>query len=159
MNAINDLQKQIVDFLENQNTHRTLQDAAGDLPEELMNIQPEKIPYTFWQLLEHIRISQYDMIDFIRNPNYKEMEWPKEYWPDKNQKATKKLWDESIKQYEDDLEALKKIVKDNEPDILVAIPHGQGQTTLREIMQIIDHASYHIGEFILMRRICNAWKK
>lgn len=159
MKAVNDLQKQIIDFLKRPNTHRSLLEAVEDFPDELINAKPENVPYTFWQLLEHIRISQYDMIDFIQNPNYKEMEWPRDYWPDKDEKATRKMWDESIEKYQKDIETLINIVNKNEPDILVHIPHGQGQTALREILQIIDHASYHIGEFILMRRICNVWKK
>lgn len=159
MKAADNLQTQIIDFLNRQNTHLTLREAAMDIPDELINIKPDNVPYTFWQMLEHIRVSQYDMLDFIQNPNYKEMEWPKDYWPDKNENATRKMWDDSIMKYEQDLETLKDIVMKNEPDILVKIPHGQGQTALREVLQIVDHASYHIGQFILMRRICNAWNK
>ncbi len=158
MENLDRLQNQIINYLESPNTHRSLEDAVKEFPENLINEKPNGVPYTFWQLLEHIRISQYDMIDFIQNPKYKEMEWPKEYWPAENIKATKEMWRDSIIKYHKDLDTLISIVKKNMDNILVPIPHGDGQTIFREVMQIIDHASYHLGEFILMRRICNAWK-
>lgn len=153
------IRAELINYLENQHTHRSLQDAAADFPEELMNVKPEVVPYTFWQMLEHIRITQYDMLDFIRNKDYKELQWPKDYWPDPGQKATKMMWDESVSKYEKDIDDLKKILKDEKNIITERIPLGTGQTILREVLQIIDHASYHIGQFILMRRLVDNWKK
>ncbi|HEY3250211.1 MAG TPA: DinB family protein, partial [Ignavibacteria bacterium] len=93
-----------------------------------------------------------------RNPDYKEMDWPAEYWPKENEKATKKMWDESVAKFEIDYANLLKIVKNSSNDLFAKIPHGQGQTTFREVLQIIDHNSYHIGQFIIMRRLVNQWK-
>jgi uncharacterized damage-inducible protein DinB len=158
MNNDQALRKALIDYLEHPHTHAPFMDAVKNFPEKLMNEKPNNLPYSFWQLLEHIRISQFDMIDFMHNPDYKEMEWPKDYWPTDSQKATAKMWNESVKKYEKDIETLKKIIEDPKLDMLAPIPHGQGQTILREVLQIIDHASYHIGEFIVMRRLTGEWK-
>jgi hypothetical protein len=86
------------------------------------------------------------------------MEWPKDYWPKPDEKATKEMWGLSIEKFEKDFQNLKKLVQDSSNDLFSKIPHGQGQTIFREVMQIIDHNSYHIGQFIIMRRLINAWK-
>ncbi len=150
--------KELSNYLEHPHTHRIFSDIVKDFPEKLMNEKPQNIPYTFWQLLEHIRISQFDMLDFIQNPNYNEIKWPEDYWPDSNEKATRKMWDEAINKYEEDIKSLKKIIEDPEVGFFAPIPHGTGQTIFREMLQIIDHASYHIGQFIVMRRMVNQWK-
>ena len=158
MDTDNLLRKELVNYLEHPHTHGMLPDAVKNFPENLINEKPPNIPYSFWQLLEHIRVSQFDMVDFIRNPDYKEMKWPADYWPDDKQKATKKMWDEAVKKYEDDIQALKKIIEDPKTDLFAPIPHGTGQTIYREALQIIDHAGYHIGQFIVMRRMIGEWK-
>lgn len=159
MNSEKLLREQLINYLEKPHTHMLLSDAVKDLPEELINQKPGGLPYSFWDMLEHIRISQFDMIDFIQNPNYKEMSWPKEYWPKKGSKATKKMWDEATRQYDKDLETLKEIIKNPKSDLFAPIEHGNGQTIFREVLQIIDHAGYHIGQFIVMRRLANNWGK
>ena len=153
-----DLREHLLDYLNNPHTHGSLLDAARDFPQQFINVKPEGLPYSFWGMLEHIRISQFDMIDFMQNSNYKELKWPKDYWPDPSVKATKKMWDESISMFEKDLETLKKIIENPVVDLFAVIPHGSGQTMFREVMQIIDHNSYHIGQLIVMRRIINQWK-
>jgi hypothetical protein len=152
------LRKELLAYLERPHTHAPFEHIAGGLPEKLINVKPEGLPYSFWQMLEHIRISQFDMIDFMTNPKYKEMDWPKDYWPDDKQKATAKMWKDSVKKCDKDIELLKKIIKDPKTDFFAPIPHGHGQTIFREVIQIIDHASYHLGEFIVMRRLAGAWK-
>lgn len=160
MNNINNqLKQELINYLDNPNTHRSLKDAAKDLPGEYINSRPDGISYSFWELLEHIRISQFDMLDFIRNPDYKEMKWPDDYWPAKGSLADKKMWDESLKKFENDLDAVKKIVNEPSADLFAVIPHGSGQTYFREILQIIDHNSYHTGELILMRKALKIWGK
>jgi uncharacterized damage-inducible protein DinB len=158
MNAENELRAALMDYLNNPHTHGTLLDAVADFPEKLINEKPPGTPYSFWDQLEHIRIAQWDMLDFMVNSGYKEMEWPKDYWPKTGEKATKKMWDESVKSFQDDEKALKKLVNDPSSDFFSKIPHGSGQTIFREIMQIIDHNSYHIGQFILMRKLAGEWK-
>ncbi len=153
------LREHLINYLEKLHTHMLLPDAVKDLPEELINQKPGGLPYSFWDMLEHIRISQIDMIDFIHNANYKELEWPKEYWPEPGVKATKKMWDQSLKQCEEDLDILKKIVNDPKTDLFAPIAHGSGQTIFREVLQVVDHAGYHIGQLIVMRRLANNWGK
>ena len=153
------LKKELLGYLAKSHTHASLDDAIKDFPVELMNKKPEGLPYTFWGLLEHIRITQHDMVDFIQSPNYKELEWPKDYWPDGEEEATEEMWDAAIEACKIDMDTLKVLVKDPATDLLAKIPRGSGQTILQEIMQVIDHASYHTGEFVLMRRIFKSWKQ
>ncbi len=157
-NMDNTLKNAVLDFLNNPHTHGSLADAASSLPEKYYNVYPGGLPYSFWGMLEHIRISQWDMIDFMVNPDYKEMEWPREYWPKEGEQADKKMWTESLEKYRQDEERLKKIIEEGKIDLLAKIPHGTGQTGFREILQVIDHNSYHIGQFIVMRRMIGEWK-
>lgn len=158
MNNDQTLRKALIGYLEHPHTHASFVDAVKNFPEKMMNEKPMGLPYSFWQMLEHIRISQFDMVDFMHNPGYKEMEWPKDYWPADSEKADAKMWNDAVKKYEKDYDALIKILRDPKFDILSTIPHGQGQTILREVLQIIDHNSYHLGQFIVMRRLAGEWK-
>ncbi|MCI0449909.1 MAG: DinB family protein [Chlorobi bacterium] len=155
---LNRLREQLLGYIDQPHTHGSLMDAVKGLPEKYINEKPEGLPYSFWGMLEHIRLSQFDMIDFMQNPAYKELEWPKDYWPDESEKATRKMWDEAISMFQKDTETLKKIINDPEVDLFAKIPHGSGQTIFREVMQIIDHNSYHIGQLIVMRRMIGEWK-
>jgi hypothetical protein len=151
------LRTELINFLNGSFTHKSIFDAVKGVPENLFNAKPNNVPYSPWQLLEHIRISQYDMVDFIRNPEYKELEWPKEYWPGSEIKATKAMWDDTLSQIKRDLKSLENIIRDPSVDLLAPIPHGKGQTILKEVLQIIDHAAYHTGILILMRRALKVW--
>ncbi len=112
MNTNNELRRELLGFIERPNTHGSLQEVLENFPEKLINEKPSGVPYAFWQLLEHIRITQYDMIDFMTNPNYKEMEWPKDYWPADGEKTTVKMWNESISNFQKDMEKMKKIIEE-----------------------------------------------
>lgn len=158
MNDQNQVREGLLNYLENSHTHIPLVGAVKDFPERLINEKPAGVPYTFWAVLEHIRITQRDMIDFIKVEGYQELDWPKDYWPKPKQKADIRIWMHTIQEYENDLETLKNIIKDPKIDLYVPIPNSQGQTILREIFQIIDHAAYHLGEFVLMRRAMGVWK-
>jgi hypothetical protein len=152
------LRKELVEYLENERTHIDFAKALRDLPEKLINKKPRGVPYTFWGLLEHVRIAQNDMVEFMQTAKYPKLKWPKGYWPSPKTKATKQMWKESLAAIATDIEALKDIVKDPATDLFAPIPWGQGQTIFREVIQIIDHASYHLGELVLMRRMERAWK-
>ena len=158
MNTNNELRRELLGFIERPNTHQSLPEVLADFPEKLINEKPSGVPYTFWRLLEHIRITQYDMIDFMTNPNYKEMEWPKDYWPAEGEKATVKMWNEAIANFQKDMEKMKKIIGDPSVDLLAPIAHGEGQTIFREVFQVIDHNGYHIGQLAVMMRAQGAWK-
>ena len=154
------LRAELADYLNKAYTHTLLADVAKDFPIKLANKKIKGVPYSPWALLEHIHITQHDMLDFIRNPNYKEMEWPKDYWPKPGTKADRTMWDATLSGYLQDVVALTAIVLDTSIDIYKPIPRGtRGQNVFREILQAIDHGSYHLGELVLLRRAMGAWGK
>jgi len=152
------LREQLATFLQGDQAHMSLADAVKGFPVKDMNLKPKSVPYTFWHLLEHIRIAQWDIVEFVKNPNYEELKFPDDYWPKKNAKATKKDWDHTLARYASDLREMIAIVKDPKTDLHARIPHGDGQTILREAILIVDHNSYHIGEFAILRQVVGNWK-
>ena len=153
------LRKELTEYLENERTHIAFAKAMRDLPEKLINKKPKGLPYTFWGLLEHVRIAQHDMVEFIQTEEYKKLDWPKDYWPSPKTKATKVMWKQNLTAIEKDLDTLKRIIQDPAVELFAPIPWGHGQTVFREVIQIIDHASHHLGQLILMRRLEGAWKR
>ncbi|HVZ67758.1 MAG TPA: DinB family protein [Patescibacteria group bacterium] len=139
--------------------HMSYEDAVADFPEEHMNDVFTNGDYTFWHLLEHMRRTQADIINFSINPDYKDLKWPDDYWPKKDAKATKEDWNKTIKDFLEDRERLKKIIEDQTVDIYKVFPWGDGQTLAREAAVITDHNAYHLGEFAIMRQVMNAWPK
>jgi uncharacterized damage-inducible protein DinB len=153
------LRKELTEYVENERTHIAFAKAMRDLPEKLINKKPRGVPYTFWGLLEHVRIAQHDMVDFIQTKEYEKLDWPKDYWPSPKAKATKAMWKQSLTAIERDVDTLKRIIQDPAVDLFAPIPWGHGQTVFREVIQVIDHASHHLGQLILMRRLEGDWKK
>jgi uncharacterized damage-inducible protein DinB len=151
------LRNELAKYLSHGHTHSPLPEVVKNFPAELLNKRVKNLPYTAWELLEHIRISQLDMLDFIRNPKYKELQWPKGYWPEKA--GTKQDWNKSFKKYGKDLETVVKIIRNPKKDLFAPIPWGKGQTTMQEVLQIIDHASNHTGQLVMLRRLLGIWKK
>lgn len=151
------LRKALAYYLEHPHTHASLEDAVRDFPPGFINKKPKGVPYSFWELLEHIRLTQRDIIDFLERADYKEPEWPKDYWPEPGAKATKKMWDKTIGEFKKDFRALKRMVKNPKKDLLRLTP-VRGSQIFRGVAQIIDHNSYHLGEFVLMRRAMGIWK-
>jgi uncharacterized damage-inducible protein DinB len=139
--------------------HTSLDDAVADLPAKLRGRVPEGLPYSPWQLLEHIRITQHDILDFCRNPAYHEMNWPDDYWPKAPEPPSAKAWDQSLRRIAEDRTALEALARDSAVDLTAPIPHGTGQTCLREILLVIDHTAYHLGELIVVRRLLGAWSR
>jgi uncharacterized damage-inducible protein DinB len=138
--------------------HATFDDAVADIPAEARGRRPEHLPYSAWQLVEHLRITQRDILDFCINPDYQEMKWPDDYWPSSPEPPSAAAWDESVRAYGEDREALQKLAADTSVDLEARIPHGDGQTYLREIVLVIDHAAYHVGQLVLVRRLLGLWK-
>ena len=159
MSTEESLRKELAEYIENERTHIDFFKALSDLPEKLINKKPRGVPYTFWGLLEHVRIAQHDMVEFVHTADYPKLDWPKDYWPSPKTKATRAMWKQSLAAMQKDLDILKKIIRDPSVDLFKPIPWGQGQTIFREAIQIVDHASYHLGEFVLMRRLEGNWKK
>lgn len=139
--------------------HGTLEDAVAELPTPLRGRIPAGLPYSPWQLLEHIRITQHDILDFCRNPSYEEIAWPAGYWPTSPAPPSGAAWDESLRKIEEDRAALQALARDTSIDLTARIPHGSGQTYVREILLVIDHTAYHIGELIVARRLLGAWSR
>ena len=141
-----------------EDAHATYDLAVADLPPELRGRTPAGLPYSPWQLIEHLRITQHDLLDFCRNPDYHELAWPDDYWPKSAAPPSTKAWDESLRRYREDREGLQALAVDPEIELTARVPHGSGQTYLREILLAVDHAAYHIGELIVARRLLGAWK-
>ena len=158
MSTIGDpLRDELLALLTPGNAHMTFEDAVAIFPMAQINTVFPNGTYTPWHLLEHLRISQWDILDFIRNPNYHEIEWPKDYWPPQDQQATPEDWNRTIAGFQADLHALQDLVRDPATDLMAKIPHGTGQTVLREILTVADHNAYHIGEFAIMRQAMGTW--
>lgn len=136
--------------------HVSIKDAIADIPFELLGERPYGLPYSIWQLVEHIRIAQWDMLEFSKDGNHKSPKWPDEYWPKENTPADKSSWDKTVKQIDEDLTAFIELVEQR--DLYETIPHGSGQNILREALQIADHNAYHTAEIIVIRRLLGIWK-
>ncbi|WDF56590.1 DinB family protein [Mucilaginibacter sp. KACC 22063] len=156
MNNHQILTDEIVKLLQGGTAHASFQDAIDGLAPELRGERPYGLPYSIWQLVEHIRIAQWDMLEFSKDGNHQSPKWPDDYWPKEAAPKDNEAWDNSIKQIESDLEEFIRLLKSE--DIYTKIPHGDGQTILREALQMADHTSYHISEIILIRRLLKAWK-
>ena len=139
--------------------HMSLDDAAADLAEPLRGLVPAGLPYSPWQLIEHIRITQHDILDFCRNPKYEEITWPDDYWPKSPAPPSSGAWDASVRRIREDRAALEALARDTSIDLTAPIPHGTGQTYLREILLVIDHTAFHMGELIVARRLLGAWPR
>jgi hypothetical protein len=116
------------------------------------------VPYSIWELLEHMRIAQWDILEFSRDAKHVSPEWPKGYWLAAGQKPTPAMWEKSLKAFSRDLAAMKKLVGNPRTDLFAPIPHGKGQTILREALLVADHNAYHLGQVLLVRRLLGNWK-
>jgi len=150
---------ELLSLLKGGNAHMSFSEAVGNYPVSKINDIFPNGEYSAWHLLEHIRRTQNDILEFIVNKNYKELNWPDDYWPARNEKSAKKDWDKTIDLLQKDLQALEKIVANPKIDLLAKIKWGEGQTILREILLVCDHNAYHIGEFAIMRQVMNAWNR
>ncbi len=139
--------------------HMTFDSAVAEFPPDQMNARPPNVPYTPWQLLEHMRITQWDILGFIRDRRHMSPEWPEGYWPAKEEQAGEARWRETIQAFREDLAALQALASDPTTDLYAPIPHGDGQTTLREILLAADHNSFHLGEFAILRQVMGSWPK
>ena len=152
MGTDKELRKQLLALLRGGNAHMGFDEAVAKFPFKYINKKPPNVPYTFWHLLEHMRIAQKDILEFIRNPNYVSPEWPDEYWLPKDQKAVKSQWVKTINDFRADLQSVQDFVIDPKTDLFAPIPHAKKYTVFRELLLVADHNSYHIGEFIILRQ-------
>ena len=152
------LREQLVNALINRQAHQLFGDAIQGFPSAHYNTRPPNLPYSFWHLLEHLRRTQADILDYIVNPDYTYLKFPDDYWPARQLEADSETWRATIAAFQNDRAALVRIVQDPARDIQAQIPHGEpGHTILREILIIAAHNSYHIGEFGILRATMELW--
>ncbi len=136
--------------------HVGLKDAIANLPFHLLGEKPHNLPYSIWQLVEHIKIAQWDMLQFSKDGSHQSPKWPDEYWPKETAPKDEATWNNTLKQLESDLKEFIALL--DSADLFEPIPHGDGQSVLREALQIADHNAYHIAEIVVIRRLLGAWK-
>jgi hypothetical protein len=146
------LREHLANLLRMEGAHIAFREAVKDFPARLRGAKPDGTPHSAWQLLEHMRVAQEDILDFSRNPDYKEKKWPDDYWPRQDAPPDDAAWDESVRRFEEDLEEMQALVADAKHDLFEPIPHGQGQTLLREAMLLADHNAYHLGQLVFLRK-------
>lgn len=151
------LRDHILKLLSGGNAHMGFDGAVADFPPGLVNARPPNVPYSFWHLLEHLRLAQWDILDFIRNPNYVWPEWPADYWPAQDAETDAAGWQASVEAFRADLEELRAIVRDPEIDLTAELPYAPSYTYLREMLVVSDHNAYHIGELAILRQVMTAW--
>ena len=152
------LRRHLLDLLNGGNAHATFDQAVKSLRADLRGKTPRGAEHSPWQLLEHLRIAQGDILEFCRDPNHKSPEWPSGYWPAKPAPPDEKAWDKSVRAFRKDLRSLCDLAANESTDLFAPIPHGTGQTILREALLAADHNAYHVGQLILVRRLLGDWK-
>ena len=152
------LREHLLYLLQGGGAHAPFDDVVKDMPERFRGIKPEKFPHSAWMLLEHLRITQRDILEFSRNPKYVAPAWPKDYWPESESPPNAAAWDKSVQQFKKDLKAMQDLVSDPKTDLFARIPWGEDQTILREALLVADHNAYHLAQFVDVRRMLGAWK-
>jgi len=157
MAASDILREQLLALIDGHGAHLPFDAAVADFPDDAINRLPPNVPYTPWHLLEHIRIAQRDILDYIRNRAYLAPTWPEEYWPARDATATPEQFGLTIEGFRADRTALHELVADPATDLLATIPNTPGHTILREVRLVGDHNAYHIGEFAILRQVMGTW--
>jgi hypothetical protein len=145
-------------LLSGHGAHADFDAAVADLPAKLRGKRPEGAAHSLWEVIEHLRIAQWDMLEFSRDPKHVSPEWPAGYWPKTAEPAGDADWVNSLSVFQRDLKAMRELVTDPKSELFTPLAHGDGQTLLREALQLADHNAYHVGELILLRRMLGAWK-
>jgi hypothetical protein len=143
--------------LRGRGAHMPFEDAVKDFPMDAINTVFPNGTYTPWALVEHMRLTQWDILDYIRNPDYQHREWPKEYWPPEGRQVTAEQWQETVDGFMADRLELERIVQEPDTDLHAKIPWGGDHTVLREILIVSDHNAYHTGEFAIIRQVMDTW--
>ena len=151
------LRKHLIYLLRGGGAHVNFDAAIAGLSTKLHGARPAGSPHTPWQLLEHMRIAQWDILEFSRNAAHVSPDFPKGYWPQGDAPTSAAAWAESVKIFRSDLKQMELLVSSPSTDLYARIPHGDGQTILREALLVADHNAYHLGELVLLRRLLGAW--
>jgi hypothetical protein len=159
MTRLDPLRTHVLELLDGGHGHLTFEQAIADLPVALRGSRPAGLPHTPWRLLEHMRIAQWDILEFCINPGHVSPEFPAGYWPQGDAPPDAAAWDRAVASFRKDFQAMKDLVADPATDLFARIPHGQGQTILREALLVADHNAYHLGQLVCVRRLLGAWKE
>lgn len=151
------LRAHLAKLLDADTAHVNFEKTIGGWPPTHRGVKPQEAPHTAWQLLEHLRIAQWDILEFCRNPKHVSPEWPSGYWPSTETPPNAEAWDASVKAFRADCEAMQKLVESPKANLFARIPHGTGQTILREVLLAADHIAYHLGQLVLLRRLLGNW--
>lgn len=151
------VREHVLYLLSDGGAHIRFEQAIADIPEAVKGAKVQGASHTPWRLLEHLRICQWDILEFSRNPNHVSPDFPDGYWPDVDAPPSSESWDTSVEAFRDDLEAMINLIADPNTDLYARIPHGDGQTILREALLVADHNAYHLGQLVLLRRCLGAW--
>jgi len=152
------LRQHLVKQLSSEEAHANFDSVIKNFPPAVRGKKPAGAQHSPWQVLEHLRIAQWDILEFARDPKHKSPEFPAGYWPTAEAPSNETAWDESVKTFRATLDDLARYVGDEKTDLFARIPHGDGQTVLRQALASIDHNAYHLGELLLLRRILGAWQ-
>lgn len=151
------LREHLLYLLKGGGAHLSFEEAIADVPVDARGAKVEGSPHTLWRLLEHLRICQWDILEFSRNAKHVSPAFPDGYWPESDAPIDEHAWEQSIQSFLDDLQAMIDLVTDPSTDLLAPISHGDGQTILREALLVADHHAYHLGQIVLLRRCLGAW--
>ena len=152
------LREHLLNLLRGRGAHADFEKAIADLPASVRGARHPQLPFTLWRLLEHMRIAQWDILEFSRDAKHVSPAWPDGYWPKTDAPRDDAAWEASVAAFRRDLSQMQALVKNPKTNLYARIPHGDGQTILREALLVADHNSYHLGQFILLRRLLGAWK-
>ena len=153
------LRDHVIYLLQDGGAHLDFETAIAGLPSELWGAKVAGVEHTPWRLLEHMRICQWDILEFSRNPDHVSPQFPVGYWPASDEPPDDFAWDKSVQSFREDLQAMIDLVADPKTDLFAKIPHGDGQTILREALLVADHNAYHLGQLVFLRRALGAWDK
>ena len=157
MNSDKLLREHLTQLLEGGSAHLDFETAIADLPVELRGAKAKGVPHTPWRLLEHMRIAQWDILEFSRNPKHVSLDFPEGYWPKTEAPPADHSWEKSVSGFRRDLKAMIALAGNPRTDLFARIPHGEGQTVLREALLVADHNAYHLGQLVDLRRALGAW--
>jgi hypothetical protein len=158
MDREKELRAHVLYLLKGGGAHVKFEDAVADLPTELRGAKPASQPHTPWRLVEHMRLAQWDILEFSRSPRHVSPDFPDGYWPVGDAPPNPAAWDECLESFRSDLRSMQDLVSDPASDLFTPIPGGQGQTLLREALLVADHNAYHLGQLIIVRRMLGAWR-
>jgi len=157
MNNQSRIRQLLLEQLSGRNAHVDFEKAVEKLSLSDLGVKPENFPHTIWELVEHIRIAQHDIVAFSQDPDYESPAWPEGYWPESDKPSDRNKWEKSLEAVKRDHQEMVGLIKDEKNDLLAPLEHGDGQTLFREAMLIVDHNAYHIGQIVQMRKAMNIW--